>query len=208
MADSYHKPRTKPDPFTLPPQATTINRSPFSCFPLPILVLGFDWLQRHSPHLNRSELYIESWSKNCLSSCVQSAIPPTPSLANSNEANPPGLSHMSKEYHLSLVFSKHKALTLPPHCPYDYAVDLLPGVPLPSSCLTSPVLKGRRWRHKLMNLWLLASSDTPQPYWGQGFSLWVRLFHQECIELGYESCIKMTIAITYLIYCQLGLHRR
>ena len=33
------------------------------------------------------------------------------------------------------MFSKSHALTLPPHRPYDCAIDLLPGAPLPSSRL-------------------------------------------------------------------------
>ncbi|XP_014831832.1 PREDICTED: uncharacterized protein LOC106909861 [Poecilia mexicana] len=36
-----------------------------------------------------------------------------------------------------MVFSKSKALSLPPHRPYDCAIDLLPGAPLPTSRLYS-----------------------------------------------------------------------
>lgn len=42
----------------------------------------------------------------------------------------------SSEYHdLKQVFSNDKALSLPPHRPYDCAIDLLPGSPLPSKKL-------------------------------------------------------------------------
>ena len=34
-----------------------------------------------------------------------------------------------------MVFNKERALSLPPHRPYDCAIDLLPGAPLPSSRL-------------------------------------------------------------------------
>ncbi|CAJ1074290.1 hypothetical protein L3Q82_007477 [Xyrichtys novacula] len=34
-----------------------------------------------------------------------------------------------------MVFSKEQSLVLPPHRPYDCAIDLLPGAPLPSSRL-------------------------------------------------------------------------
>ena len=39
-------------------------------------------------------------------------------------------------YHdLDQIFNKKIALSLPPHCPYDCAIDLLPGVLLPSTGL-------------------------------------------------------------------------
>lgn len=41
-----------------------------------------------------------------------------------------------EEYHdLRMVFSKEKALSLPPHHPYDCAINLLSGAALPSSPL-------------------------------------------------------------------------
>lgn len=47
---------------------------------------------------------------------------------------PPDVSTVAPEYHnLAPVFSKHNALSLPPHRPYDCLIDLLPGAPLPSS---------------------------------------------------------------------------
>lgn len=49
---------------------------------------------------------------------------------------PPDLSQVPPEYHdLQVVFSKQQALSLPPHRPYDCAIDLLSGAPLPSSQL-------------------------------------------------------------------------
>ncbi|KAK7879248.1 hypothetical protein WMY93_033967 [Mugilogobius chulae] len=50
--------------------------------------------------------------------------------------SPPDLSTVPSEYHdLGEVFNKSKALSLPPHRPYDCAIDLLPGAPLPTSRL-------------------------------------------------------------------------
>ncbi|KAK7918752.1 hypothetical protein WMY93_010036 [Mugilogobius chulae] len=49
---------------------------------------------------------------------------------------PSDLSNVPSEYHdLQEVFSKDRALSLPPHRPYDCAIDLLPGATLPSSRL-------------------------------------------------------------------------
>ncbi len=46
---------------------------------------------------------------------------------------PPDLSYFSAEYHdLGEVFSKDCALSLPPHRPYDCAIDPLLGAPSPS----------------------------------------------------------------------------
>lgn len=49
---------------------------------------------------------------------------------------PPDLSAVPQEYHnLGEVFSKEKALALPPHRSYDCAIDLVPDAPLLSSRL-------------------------------------------------------------------------
>jgi len=61
---------------------------------------------------------------------------PSFSRSCSRPGEPVDLSLIPLEYHeLSSVFSKDKALTLPPHRPYDCAIDLRPGAPLPSSRL-------------------------------------------------------------------------
>ncbi|XP_014872995.1 uncharacterized protein lrfn4b [Poecilia latipinna] len=100
------------------------------------IVLGFDWLLTHNPQINWTERKIESWSVNCHSTCLLSAIPPGHPPANPQEADPPDLSSIPADYHdLAPVFSKSKALSLPPHRPYDCAIELLPGAPLPNSQL-------------------------------------------------------------------------
>ncbi|XP_030281596.1 uncharacterized protein LOC115586588 [Sparus aurata] len=51
-------------------------------------------------------------------------------------SEPPDLSSVPPEYHdLAEVFSKQRALSLPPHRPYDCAIEILPGAPLPTSRL-------------------------------------------------------------------------
>lgn len=45
---------------------------------------------------------------------------------------PPYLSSVHSTYHdLAMAFSKARASSLPPHCPYGYAMDLLPGITHP-----------------------------------------------------------------------------
>ncbi|KAK7929110.1 hypothetical protein WMY93_005505 [Mugilogobius chulae] len=52
------------------------------------------------------------------------------------QTEPPDLTNVPTAYHdLANVFSKDRALSLPPHRPYDCGIDLLPGAPLPSSRL-------------------------------------------------------------------------
>lgn len=52
--------------------------------------------------------------------------------------DPPDLSLVPEQYHdLGEVFSKDRALSLPPHRPYDCSIDLLPGAALPTSSLYS-----------------------------------------------------------------------
>lgn len=63
------------------------------------IILGFDWLQKHKPNVNWKEMHIESWSLNCHSTCLCSAVPPGPSPAVEQEADPPDLSLIPEDYH-------------------------------------------------------------------------------------------------------------
>ena len=104
--------------------------SPFS----PV-VLGYPWLKTHNPQMDWGTGRVVSWSTHCLSHCLRSAQSPrAPELASA--AVPPDLSSVPEEYHdLGEVFSMSRALSLPPHRPYDCAIDLLSGAPLPGSRL-------------------------------------------------------------------------
>ena len=103
--------------------------------PLSPVVLGFPWLKTHNPQIDWATGRVILWSTHCLSHCLRSAQSPRASELSSVSA-PNDLSSVPKEYHdLGAVFSKAHALSLPPHRPYDCAIELLPGSPLPSSCL-------------------------------------------------------------------------
>lgn len=106
----------------------------FDCKHSP-LVLGLPWLKLHNPQIDWSTGRIISWSTFCHSNCLLSALP---SVCSESTPVPetPDLSAVPPVYHdLRAVFSKHHAMSLPPHRPYDCAIDLLPGAPLPSSRL-------------------------------------------------------------------------
>ena len=98
------------------------------------LVLGRPWLILHDPLISWASGEVKAWGESCFINCLRSATPPSSSLKPVSE--PPILSNVPQEYHdLSAVFSKDSALSLPPHRPYDCAIDLLPGAPLPKSRL-------------------------------------------------------------------------
>ena len=92
------------------------------------LILGRPWLDKHDPHVFWSIGRILGWSVACHANCLRSASSPfsetKPSLPE------PVLTGIPSAYHdLAPVFSKESALSLPPHRPYDCAIDLLPGAP-------------------------------------------------------------------------------
>ena len=94
------------------------------------LVLGRPWLNLHNPHITWSTGRILGWSETCHATCLRSA--PSPSRGSPPTPSPPDLKGVPTIYHdLTRVFSKDQALSLPPHRPYDCAIDLLPGAPLP-----------------------------------------------------------------------------
>lgn len=67
--------------------------------------------------------------KICLNSCRHSCC----AIA---ETHLPNLFKVPVEYQdLQEVFSKSRVFSLPPHCPYNFATDLLSGAPIPLSCL-------------------------------------------------------------------------
>lgn len=100
------------------------------------LTLGFPWLKLHNPHLDWEGQKVISWSLFCHSNCLTSARVPRPNEATPLSERSPDLTGVPTIYHdLHEVFNKSKAQSLPPHRPYDCAIDLLPGAPLPTSRL-------------------------------------------------------------------------
>ena len=118
---------------------TTVSLTPHVLYvissPSSPVVLGLPWLRLHNPHIEWCSSAVSSWSAFCHSHCLRSAA--TPVKPSSCIAPPsPDLSLVPQVYHdLATVFSKERVQSLPPHRPYDCAIDLLPGAPLPSSRL-------------------------------------------------------------------------
>ncbi|TWW74436.1 Retrovirus-related Pol polyprotein from transposon opus [Takifugu flavidus] len=77
---------------------------------------------------------ILGWGADCHRSCLAPALRGT----SAPDVMPPDLVGVPEEYHdLAEVFSKARATSLPPHQPYDCAIDLLPGTAAPKGRLYS-----------------------------------------------------------------------
>ena len=97
--------------------------------------MGHPWLHLHNPSLEWTSGKISAWSTHCLLNYLRSASALAVAAPQAGP-EPQDLTLVPQEYHvLGPVFSKQHALSLPPHRPYDCAIDLLPGFPLPSSRL-------------------------------------------------------------------------
>ncbi|XP_077103054.1 uncharacterized protein LOC143754001 [Siphateles boraxobius] len=94
--------------------------------PLAPIVLGHPWLTRHNPKVDWQLKSVSAWSSYCHKSCLVSACPSVSVPVFQEKAV--DLSNVPTEYlDLKEVFSKSRAASLPPHRPYDCAIELLPG---------------------------------------------------------------------------------
>lgn len=81
-----------------------------------------------NPHFDWSTGKTVSWSSSCYSSCLQAALHPVEITAFSSISESADLSTVLAEYpNLGEVFSKQSSLSLAPHQPYNYTINLLPG---------------------------------------------------------------------------------
>lgn len=97
------------------------------------VILGFPWLTIHDPSISWFQGELTHWSPFCLMNCL--SIQPQPCLTISIESpeTQVKVSIPSQYQDLSEVFSKTKATQLPPHRPWDCAIDLLPNAMPPKS---------------------------------------------------------------------------
>ncbi|KAL0147024.1 hypothetical protein M9458_057548, partial [Cirrhinus mrigala] len=93
--------------------------------PLAPIVLGHPWLVQHNPRVDWGHNSVSAWSDSCYASWLVSACSSVSCSLLQNESV--NLSNVPKEYRdLKEVFSKSRAASLPPHHPYDCAIDLVP----------------------------------------------------------------------------------
>ena len=99
------------------------------------VIFGHSWLRRHNPNIDWSTCSVRDWGVTCQQSCLRTPSPlPVPLVP----APASDISGVPAAYHdLREAFNKAKASSLPPHRPYDCAIDLLPGTSPPKGRLYS-----------------------------------------------------------------------
>ncbi len=95
------------------------------------------WMAKHQPIIRWSSGGIDQWSNYCFQHCLQSfPVPPQrTAILGSTTIESPEITtkvNLPEEYRaFQDFFSKVAATKLPPHRPWDCAIDLLPGTKLP-----------------------------------------------------------------------------
>ena len=98
-------------------------------------ILGFPWLHRHNPTIDWSTGSILGWSSACHQVCLKQASAPRLTTCSDPAPNMVGVPAVYTDFRE--VFSKAKANSLPPHRPYDCAIDLQLGSSPPRGRLFS-----------------------------------------------------------------------
>ncbi|CAM4619083.1 unnamed protein product [Leuciscus chuanchicus] len=128
--------------------------------PLAPIVLGHPWLIEHNPKIDWQQQSVLEWSSKCHESCLVSACPSVSVSMFQEEAV--DLCNVPAEYQdLKEVFSKSRAASLPPHRPYDCAIELLPGTSPPKGKLYSLSVPEREAMEKYISDSLAAGFIRP-----------------------------------------------
>ncbi|KAK3556470.1 hypothetical protein QTP70_008246 [Hemibagrus guttatus] len=104
------------------------------------VVLGRSWLEQHDPILSWKTGEVLRWGEYCFEGCFPER--PSPRFSHVHEVQVHATSVESPlenrsidiptcYSHFSDVFCPKKASKLPPHWPWDCAIDLIPGEPVP-----------------------------------------------------------------------------
>ncbi|KAL0199478.1 hypothetical protein M9458_008018, partial [Cirrhinus mrigala] len=105
------------------------------------VILGHPWLAVHDPIISWNRGELAQWSSYCLNNCLTKTLS-FPCLSASIESPVTRIQTTLPTVYAEFaeVFSKSKATQLPPHRPWDCAIDLLPNMSLP---------KSKPWKHTL-----------------------------------------------------------
>ena len=104
------------------------------------LILGQPWLFLHNPHIDWKSGQIREWGEECTKRCLAEPVAEINLFSTNSVTDPeyPDLTSVPSCYHrLKEIFNKANALSLPPHRPYDCAIDLIPGSMIPKGRLYS-----------------------------------------------------------------------
>jgi hypothetical protein len=138
------------------------------------MVLGLSWLQRNNPLIDWATGSIIGWSLFCHACCLKSLQPALGRLpAGLGEASNP--SAIPTEYQTSGRISIRPATSLPPHPPYNDAINLLPDTTLLQGWLYSLLGPETKTMERYIEDSFAEGSICPfaSPA-GAGFSLWKR----------------------------------
>ena len=187
--------RTRPIQFTISKDHTEALSFQLLNSPSHPLILGFPWLSKHNPHMDWSTGRILGWDRRCSVTCAASgstsAVSHTSDVASSIslrltavprssataprpaslDSDFPDLSRVPPRYlDIKEVFNKTRASALPPHRPYDCAIDLLPGTSPPRGrlySLSAPEVETmRKYIDSSLSTGLIRPSSSPA---GAGF---------------------------------------
>ncbi len=103
------------------------------------IILGRPWLNQHSPEVRWDPCEITRWSEACFHNCLSPVSKPRKDTSQAQVCStlveslePLVTPSIRSDYQaFQHVFSKQAATHLPPHRPWDFAIDLLPGAKLP-----------------------------------------------------------------------------
>ncbi|KAL0192526.1 hypothetical protein M9458_010822, partial [Cirrhinus mrigala] len=103
--------------------------------PSPAIILGHPWLVTHDPLISWTSRRIIHWGATCQELCLRARVG---TCSGESEALDVDREAIPVQYRdLVEVFSRRSAARLPPHRPYDLAIDLVPGAVPPRGHLYS-----------------------------------------------------------------------
>ncbi|KAL0201043.1 hypothetical protein M9458_004230, partial [Cirrhinus mrigala] len=91
----------------------------------PPIILGHPWLITHDPFISWTTHRIVHWGATCQELCLKAGAGTCSGESGVPDVELDGIPVPYR--HLAEVFSKRRAARLPPHRPYDLAIDLEPG---------------------------------------------------------------------------------
>ncbi|KAI2667775.1 Transposon Tf2-6 polyprotein [Labeo rohita] len=103
--------------------------------PSPAIILGHPWLVTHDPLISWTSHRIIHWGATCQELCLRAKVGTCSGESGALDVDREAIPVQYRD--LAEVFSRCSAARLPPHRPYDLAIDLVPGAVPPRGHLYS-----------------------------------------------------------------------
>ncbi|KAI2663491.1 Transposon Tf2-6 polyprotein [Labeo rohita] len=103
--------------------------------PSPAIILGHPWLVTHDPLISWTSRRIIHWGATCQELCLRARVGTCSGEPGALDVDREAIPVQYRD--LVEVFSRRSAARLPPHRPYDLAIDLVPGAVPPRGHLYS-----------------------------------------------------------------------